>query len=375
MLKYLKKTKNKLENFLYPEKISAKKILSSKEYAEVFEANWHQVYDRTTSERENPISYGSLEIDLESKLVSDFPPLGVLELDEGYIFGKYGWIVGKNNILLPEHSWYGESIKEITIPRRWPVTSHLSGVCLSLASEWSAVNHGHFLLDSLSRIHLFLEAGFSFDDIDYIYCPTPKGSLSIAIELFKKLSIPLEKCILERGKGLYADKVIATSFPGVRRNYPDWVISFFHEINDYKQVTPNRRLYISRKNYSRKVENEDTLLPWLYQNNFEVYNPEAVGANALKDFAEASVVIGATGAGLANLVFCQPGTKVLELIPSDHVHSYFCSLSQAAKLQYGYLAGHSTGRREPSLTGPSPYDFLIDEDEFHDALSKTLSLP
>ena len=62
-------------------------------------------------------------------------------------------------------------------------------------------------------------------------------------------------------------------------------------------------------------------------------------------------------------------------MPSDHVFPYYFSLSQAAKLKYGFLVGISIKERDLQLAyGPSPYDFYVDEDEFHDALTKVINL-
>jgi capsular polysaccharide biosynthesis protein len=52
-------------------------------------------------------------------------------------------------------------------------------------------------------------------------------------------------------------------------------------------------------------------------------------------FQSAEFVIGAHGAGLSNLLFCEPGTKVIELMPSVEFRSYFWFISQKLDLVYG----------------------------------------
>jgi capsular polysaccharide biosynthesis protein len=100
---------------------------------------------------------------------------------------------------------------------------------------------------------------------------------------------------------------------------------------------------------------------------FEIYYPED-HKRPEDDFAQAEIVVGPHGAALTDIVYCFPGTRVLELIPSDHVYPYFYTLASAAGLEYYCLPGTSTSVRSKSVAGPSPYDFYLDPDEFNAAL-------
>jgi capsular polysaccharide biosynthesis protein len=51
-------------------------------------------------------------------------------------------------------------------------------------------------------------------------------------------------------------------------------------------------------------------------------------------FNGASVVIGAHGAGLTNIVFCRPGIIVYEIMPSFYTNPCYRRLAQAAGLTY-----------------------------------------
>ena len=88
-----------------------------------------------------------------------------------------------------------------------------------------------------------------------------------------------------------------------------------------------------------------------------------------EDFDQAAVVVGAHGAGLANLAFCRRGTRVIEIIPTDNAHPFYYSLALAAQLDYGYLVGRSIVERDAGAFGPSPYDFDVDLDELAAALA------
>ncbi len=66
----------------------------------------------------------------------------------------------------------------------------------------------------------------------------------------------------------------------------------------------------------------------------------------VKLFAEAELVVAAHGAALTNLVFCSPGTRIVELFPPDYVNVCFWALStQVDGLEYRYLVGEGRRRR------------------------------
>ena len=60
-------------------------------------------------------------------------------------------------------------------------------------------------------------------------------------------------------------------------------------------------------------------------------------------FRSASIIVGAHGAGLTNIVFCEPGTTVYELVPANYENSCFCNLAMVCRLQYWADAFASDG--------------------------------
>ena len=91
-------------------------------------------------------------------------------------------------------------------------------------------------------------------------------------------------------------------------------------------------------------------------------------ANPAEDFAAAAMVVSPHGGVLADLVFCRPGTKVLELPPIDQPAPYYYTLSLAAGLEYGCLVSRSLHERPEAIRTPSTSDFTVDIDELAAAL-------
>jgi hypothetical protein len=341
---------------------------SSPAYAERFGADWREVYPAAKPQRPLPTPVATSGGELESKLAKSFPPAGVLTLHGGCIFGPEGWVLGERKVWLPQHSWYGENPAEVS-PR---IARHglrrAGGTCLTIASNWSFENYGHLLLDSIPRIHLFTRAGFSFAQVDHIYCPVKNPARASAH--LARYGVPVDKCIFEplaEGEGAQFDTLIAPTFPGVRRNYPQWVPDFLRSAVPHGAPAPSRRLYITRGKGTRRVANEVELLGPLREHGFEFYDP-AVQPEPWLDFSQATAIVGAHGAGLTDLAFCPAATSVLELLPSDHLFPYYCSLSQAAGLRYGYIVGKSERHRRRGARGPSPYDFVVSQQQFASGL-------
>lgn len=347
--------------------------LPSPAYAERFDAPWQQLYEPMPNQRSPAVQYGSIHVDLHSRLDPEFPAAGVLVLQGARLYGQSGWLFSKEGYLLPDHSWYGRHVNEMAeIPRFLPRGDTIAGVGLSLASDFAVKSYGHFLLDCLGRLALFEGVGFTLADVDYLFCPKPPSKT--AQRLFEQLGLAGCNCIWaddNRGRGIRTETLIAPTFPGTRRNYPRWLPAFLQQTLLPSPPTPSRRLYISRTGYQRNVANEAEIVAILRKYDFEIYDP-AQHENQPHDFAEAAVIVGPHGGGLADLAFCQPGTAVLELLPSDHLHPYFYTLADAGGLAYGYLLGHSIQQRHPDAWGPSESDFYIDEEEFEHALTQTI---
>jgi hypothetical protein len=325
---------------------------------------WVTAVEEEVLARKAPVRFGSREAGFGESVGKTMPELGVLSLTNARILGPDGWLVTDDGSLLYESTWYGSSFSRHPRSIAYGTPLPLSGTCLSLASDFAGGNYGHFLLDCLGRLALFQKSGLSLDDVDYVYLPRPASDT--AVKLVHRLGIPMHKCLWAGEGDIKADLVIGTSFPGLRRNYAPWLTDFFRSQLVKSQLRNDRRVYVPRKG-QRKVANEEELMPALEKFGFQIYDFDDVEDEAAF-FSECSIVVGAHGAGLTNLVFCSPGTKVLELIPSDHVHPYYYTIATSADADYSYIVGRSKGTRPQGTFGPSPYDFEVAPDVFEHAL-------
>jgi hypothetical protein len=295
-------------------RLIAPESLPVSDYLEQFPGRWHVVRASEPLGWPAPRRFGSRGIEFD--LPTATAEFGVLEIQEGRVFGTHGWVIGVNGAVLPELSGYGGEHERIRVPRRLPASTRLSGRCLSLVSDWSSRNYAHFLLDGLGPLALFLDAGLTLSEIDHVYCPTPPSPG--AAQLLDRFAIPREKRVWAAGGMLvHADVLFVPSLPVT--SLTSWLRQFLRQAVASRARSSTRRPYVSRGGHGRRVASEEALQPLLLEYGFENYDP-AEHADQARDFSEAEVVVGAHGAGLANLAFCQPGARVLELVPTDNVY-------------------------------------------------------
>jgi len=200
----------------------------------------------------------------------------------------------------------------------------------------------HWMLDVLPRIELLRRSKIDFAEIDYFYID---DRLPFQQETLQILGIPTAKFLRsDRFLHFQARKLIAPSYPGSVAWMPKWTCEFLrnHFLGQATATTSSGdRLYISRRSATnRRIVNEDVVIERLIQVGFQVVTFEqcSVIEQAVL-MSTAKVVIAPHGGGLTNLVFCSPGTKVIELFSPNYVYPCYWFVSNLAGLEYYYLLG------------------------------------
>jgi Glycosyltransferase 61 len=344
--------------------------LGISEYVASFPARWHVTHPAAPLTWPAPRRIGGRRLRVELDLPTESTELGVLAVDGGRVFGVHGWVLGANGEVLPELSWYGAPSERIVLPLTLPPPQQLDGTCVSLVSDWSCRNYAHFLLDALGRLAVLEEAGITLSEVDHVYCPTPPSAA--AAGLLDRFGIPAAKRVFAAPDLLVASELLLVpSRPATSLTYPSWLPAFLRRVvrTGPRSAPAERRLYVSRRGFERRPSSEPELERVLRERGFEVYEA-AERPTQPEDFDEAAFVVGPHGAGLANLAFCRPGTRVLEILPTDNAHPFYYSLSVGAGLDYAYIVGQSVVDRPLDVFGPSPYDFELDAEELGAAIDE-----
>jgi len=107
--------------------------------------------------------------------------------------------------------------------------------------------------------------------------------------------------------------------------------------------TQHNRIYISRSG-RRRVVNEDELIAMLHDYNFTIIKDEPRSlAEQVRIYKNASFIIGPHGASFTNVIWCEPGTHLLELFSTRYVPAHFRYLAQVMNMRYSaYSYGASS---------------------------------
>ncbi|MEN1967123.1 glycosyltransferase family 61 protein [Lentibacillus sp. N15] len=198
-------------------------------------------------------------------------------------------------------------------------------------------NYWHWLHDTLGRYHLLRLSGFKIDK--YVLPPL---TMPFQRETVKLLSIPEDKILqLTPGMHLKADNLILPSVPFNAGTCVKWTVEFLRDSllpwKSQKSTPGFERIYISRKDASwRKVTNETNLMKLLTRKGFKQVTLSSLTVQEQIDiFSSAKIIISPNGAGLANIMFCRPGTKIIQLFTSTS--DEFIKIGQYVGLDYHFF--------------------------------------
>ncbi len=98
--------------------------------------------------------------------------------------------------------------------------------------------------------------------------------------------------------------------------------------------THYNRVYISRAG-RRRVVNEDELIAMLRDYDFTIiYDEPRSLAEQVSMYKNASFILGPHGASFTNVIWCEPGTHLLELFSPRYVPGFFRYLAQIMDMRY-----------------------------------------
>lgn len=121
-----------------------------------------------------------------------------------------------------------------------------------------------------------------------------------------------------------------------------------------------RNIFISRKKAQAiRLKNEREVREMFAQNGFEiVYAEEMSFREQVECFGQAKCVIATSGAALTNTIFCQPGTLIGCIIPSEHKFFMYSTIAYMLGLRMLFLDAEII----ESTPYPAADTFILDKD-------------
>jgi hypothetical protein len=327
-------------------------------------------------ERVRPITCGP-------KLPPSFdPPQIVAWEDERVIFlegsrywGGYGGsIITHDEHLLGEVSPDVWGLERHTLfnKLKLPAVEPLPGLSAIISTAEADRNYSHWMMDLLPRLDLLARAGFGPEKVDrYLVnlggAPYERETLALA-------GIPPEKLLPVSAATHYrCEQIVIPSMRPThwRFSLPAWIPAHLRALVGIPaQPQPTRRLYLTRRTASfRRVLNEDELWPALAGHGFEVFDP---GTTTVREqaaaFAQAEWIVSPHSSAMTNLVFCRPGTSVIEIHPADYFDVSFWTAATASHGRYHAFVGERVGTIPLTVIEGRKQDLTLPADIFRTEL-------
>jgi hypothetical protein len=208
----------------------------------------------------------------------------------------------------------------------------------------------HLMIDFTQRLYRIKE--LLPEDISYLI---PHCTIQPIIDAYVYLGIPKDKMIFAaKNEHFLIDNLYwspPVTYSGYGLSGPINYISetILKNLGETDSKSTCEYIYISRNDSKRKVLNEEELLERLSVYGFNSFELSKLSFAEKADlFAKARLVIAPHGAGLVNLIFCRPGTVVLELFPDPIPKggTAYWSLANTRGMRYYFLKCKT--EREPS---------------------------
>lgn len=297
----------------------------------------------------------------------DVPRVAVAELVDGRVLGPHRAVISGSGLLLHEVSHYFGT----TRPRQHPVFANpfpvrplqVEGRLGVLASRGDS-NYYHFMFDVLPRLGVMDQCS-TIEKPQRWYVP---AGLPFQRELLAMFGIQPDQIIdANVYPHVQAGCLVVPGLPATHVLNPPWVVAFLREKllgSGENSSRQRRRIYLSRgaSPNNRSVRNEDEVIRALIDRGFEVVDPSRLSvADQIALFASARTIVSPHGAGETNLVFCGPGTRVVELFPSgDPLPDCYWRMAYVTPgVSYRYLA-EPAGAMRRSVTNSLVRDMTVD---------------
>ncbi|HEY0904790.1 MAG TPA: glycosyltransferase 61 family protein [Marmoricola sp.] len=282
--------------------------------------------------------------------VLDIPARFTLELPDGLVVADFGAVVTAQHQLDYETSNYfgiaGWPEHPVFLRPRIPPVERVAGSLLNLTTRGTSTNYYHFLFDALPRYGIF-EESMPTASVDAILVP---HGARYQQQLLAMLDPGARLLQPAANRAWRADRLLVPSTPNHELAAPQWVVSWLRKTFPPRTSGMPRRLYLTRgaRPNTRRYVQEAALLPELERRGFTCVDPGSLTVQEQIDmFHDAQVVVGPHGAALTNIVFCQPGVKVLELFAADYVHLGLWNITHTTGAEYRYVVAdgaHPPGR-------------------------------
>lgn len=265
-------------------------------------------------------------------------------IPHGRVWGLNGAIITPDNNLIWDVSLemvHPRSNHSIFQGKKLPLVSQYYKRVADLTHVFGR-NYYHWMYEVLPRVHLLQKSGL---EVNQFVVKSEPDYLPFQTETLHQLGITTDQLIkTHSGFHIQAEELIVPSQPSFATKWGyDFLRDTFLKEAGAKS-SDKKRIYISRK-WSRRITNEEQLMEVLRLFGFIKVELETLSVREqVQLFSSVEVIIAAHGAGLTNLTFCQPGTKIVEIFSPTYITSLYWVISSLGDLKHYYFIGQFGGR-------------------------------
>jgi capsular polysaccharide biosynthesis protein len=260
----------------------------------------------------------------------------VASIPSARVLGPDGCVITPDQGILRESLWSSGLFQQNRIYRslRLPPPRSLSGSYYTIASPFSP-GYYHWVVEVLPRLFAYESEAIGARLV--VNSPLNHWQL----ESLELLGFGRED-LVELGQDyLQLENLYFPAYIGINPYCLHWLRErLFASVA--LEPTP-KRVYISRRLASRRrLLNESEIESVLRRHGFVIAEPETLSfAQQVQLFAQAEMIVGIHGAGLANIVFAPSGCKVMEILDPNHIGVMYYLLAETLQHQYQSCIGES----------------------------------
>ena len=322
---------------------------------------------------DNPVTRAQYDRLLRGTVIQPAVQSFVAALTDGRVTHDAGVVMAGGDAVLEDVSGLGFAsdnptnplhMSHLPRPRQTPHT-------VAVLTTGSNHNYYHWLLEAVPRLDLYARSGLP---IDRFYAPI---NSRFQRETLALLGIPREQIVpATRHTHLAPARLVVSSFHGsLSRMKTDFL---FRRLTAHVGLWagPSPRIFISRGSRGvRSIVNEREVLRVLRPLGFERLRLEGMPlAKQIAVFSRAECVVGPHGAGLTNLTFCRPGTKVVEIGTPYRPWTCFYEIAHHRGLDYHlHMASPTRIRHFNPQTAVGDSDLRVDPAGLRDVVADVLA--
>lgn len=228
---------------------------------------------------------------------------------------------------------------------------------LIITSRWSE-NYYHWMTDIIPRLSMINKLNLRIDIviINNIVNQFQKDTLRF-IDLKEKIIETKNKHIFEIHNGIIPelDNLNSLNIDFLRKRFKKLMIKNSPTYIYVSRVSSKVRKIKNEKEFKHSLEKFGIKTVKLEKENFE---------QQVNLFYNARLIISTHGAGLTNLTFAQPGTKVIEFIPEKRFAKHYVNISNILNLKH-YIIQYK---------GDSNYNLKVNINNFELFLSRIMDI-